>query len=517
MKRILIFFITSALLFGCNHDLLELEPQGSVFTNNYFQTADQIEDAVIATYDVLGHQLGAGLAWSPYLPLAEILSDDAFAGGQDPGDGADENEFNTFNISTGNEIVQSIWKRNYTGVYRANFTIQKCIESERITEDQRAQFMAEAKFLRAYFYFELVRFFENIPLMLEVPTSIDDGRKPQVDPSVIYDQIGADLIDAIADLPESYDTQVGRATTWAAKALLGRVFLYEDGVYGNGITVNGSTLTSGEVLIELEDVIEDSHHDLLPDYASVFTSAGEYSIENVFEVSYAGLPIGGDWGTEQYIEGNLAAQMMGPRIDNSDIFYRGWSFAIPSHQLYEAMAGDPRRDVAIMTEASLLAESAGVTLNTGAFQHTGYFNGKYTTRKSDRGTVGSPELINTTNYRAIRFADVLLMAAEIGQNATYLNRVRDRVGLGPIAYSDAALFNERRIELAGEGIRYWDVLRRGQSFAQSELTVSGTGPDYTGSASVYEVTFNTTTRGLLPIPQVEIDLSNGVLKQNDGY
>ncbi|MEQ9231728.1 MAG: RagB/SusD family nutrient uptake outer membrane protein, partial [Cyclobacteriaceae bacterium] len=381
-------------------------------------------------------------------------------------------------------------------------------------------FTAEAKFLRAYFYFEQVRFFENIPLLTAVPLSIDDANRPQASPSSVYNQIAADLVDAIAGLPESYSSaQVGRATSWAAKALLARVYLFEKGVYGNGLTAESVNIDDAYVLAELEDLITNSGHDLLADYSRVFRAENEFSIESVFEISYAGTPVGGDWGSEQYVEGNLAAQMMGPRISNSSIYYRGWAFAIPSHKLYSEMAGDPRQSSTVLTEADLLAEGGGVSLNTGAYQHTGYYNYKYTTITSDRGTIGTPELHNMSNYRAIRYADVLLMAAELGQNVAYINEVRDRVGLAPLgAYTEDALFEERRMELSGEGIRYWDVLRRGQTIANQELTISGQiGPQYTGPSSVYEVNYNTSTRGFLPIPQTEIDLSNGVLKQNDGY
>ncbi|MEQ9231928.1 MAG: hypothetical protein RIF46_14695, partial [Cyclobacteriaceae bacterium] len=113
MKNIFIV-LALVMISSCSEDLLEVTPQGSVFSSTYFETADQIEEAVIATYDVLGHQKGVNLAWSPYLVLTEVLSDDAYAGGQDAGDGAEADELNTFNIGTANGVVQSLWKRNYT-------------------------------------------------------------------------------------------------------------------------------------------------------------------------------------------------------------------------------------------------------------------------------------------------------------------------------------------------------------------------------------------------------------------
>ncbi|WP_420315883.1 RagB/SusD family nutrient uptake outer membrane protein [Ekhidna sp.] len=504
---------------SCSSDILDVEPQGSVFASNYFVTGDRVEESLISAYDVLGHQKGRDLAWSPFLVISEVLSDDAYAGGQDAGDGADEDEFNRFQIGTANGIVHSIWTRNYTGIYRANFTIEKAEELEEVTEELRSQLIAEARFLRAYFNFELVRFFENIVLLDFTPTSADDVKIEQSSPVDVYNFIASDLVNAINNLPESYSSgETGRATKWAAQALIGRVYLFEQGVYGNGMNADGTTIDDSYVLAQLEEVINSSGHDLQPNFDDLFLSSTEFGIESVFEISYAGLPVGGDWGTEQYVEGNLAAQMMGPRIQNSSIYYRGWAFAIPTHKLFTEMSGDPRLSATVFQESDLLSET-GTVLNTGAYQHTGYYNAKYTTRLSDRGTVGTPELHNMSNYRAIRFADVLLMAAEIGNNVSYINRVRQRVGLPDLAsYSDDALFNERRLELAGEGLRYWDLLRRGQSVAAQELTLSGViGPNYTGPDEVYDHSFNSATRGFIPIPQTEIDLSNGVLVQNDGY
>ncbi len=517
MKKTFTILILLGLVSGCSEDFLRVVPQGTLFSSNYFETEEQVEEALFAVYDVLGHQKGYNLAWAPFLVMSEVLSDDAYAGGQDSGDGAEEDEFNTFTISTGNEIVQSIWKRNYYGIYRANFTMEKAGELVNTTEDFKNLVIAEAKFLRAFFYFEQVRFFENI-VLTTTTQSPSEANVPQVDPALIYDQIASDLVDAIEGLPESHGSEVGRATKWAAKALLGRMFLFEKGIYGKGLNANDDTSVNDMyVLAQLEDVINNSGHALVDDYDSIFQSSGEFSPENVFEVVYDGMPVNGDWGSEQYIEGNLAAQMMGPRVAGSGIYYRGWSFAPPSHKLFMDMEGDPRRPLTILTEADILAES-GTTLNKGAYQHTGYYSAKYTTRLADRGIKGTPELHNMTNYRVIRFADVLLMAAEIGKNVAYINKVRARVGLPALGgYSEEALFEERRMELSLEGVRYFDVLRRGAAIASRELTVTGVGPQYTDSEAVYNVTFNTATRGFLPIPQTEIDLSNGVLKQNAGY
>lgn len=518
MKSIKILIVGALLISACSEDYLTLEPQATLFSSEYFKTADQVEESLISAYDVLGQQLGANLAWAPPLLCAEVLSDDAFAGGQDAGDGALQDEFNTFNISTTNELARSLWKKNYFGVFRSNFTIEKAEPLLAGDDgDLVLEYTAEARFLRAYFYFELVRFFENVPLITEVANSISESNQPQADPEDVYNLIAEDLVFAIENLPERIRSS--RVSRWAAQALLARVYLFKNGVYGGDLDADGLTVDQTYCLEQLEDLITRSGHDLIGNYDSLFYPANEYSIESVFEIAHGDSPVLGDWGNgENRVEGNLAAQMMGPRAAGSgSLWYRGWAFGIISNKLYQDMLGDPRLDATILTETTILA--TGATLNTGSYQYTGYYNNKYTTRNINKGAQGSLELFNTTNYRVIRYSDVLLMASELAQNTTYLNIVRNRVGLGPIgAYSETVLFNERRMELSGEGLRYFDLLRRGLSLAQQELSVTGDiGSDYTGSPAIYDVTFNASTRGFLPIPQTEIDLSNGVLKQNDGY
>lgn len=513
---LLILFVL--FISSCSEDFLTLEPQATLFSSEYFRTVEEVEGSLISAYDVMGQAKGANRAFAPPVLIAEVLSDDAFGGGQDPGDGALANEFNTFTFSTTNDMLRSLWVRGYFGIYRANFTIER---AELLLDGEDAdivtEYIAEARFIRAYFYFELVRFFENIPLITEVASGISESNQPQADPLDVYDQIAADLVFGIQNLPER--TNSPRVTKWAAQALLARAYLFKNGVYGGDMDADGVTVNESYCLQQLEELITNSGHALIADFNDLFYPDNEYGIESVFEIAHGDTPVLGDWNqAEERIEGNFAAQMMGPRAAGaSSLWYRGWSYGIITQKLFRDMQGDPRLDGTILTQATILG--TGATLTTGAFQHTGYFNNKYTTRNINKPSQGSLELFNTTNVLAIRYADVLLMASELGQNVTYLNQVRARVGLAPIgAYTDDALFEERRMELAGEGHRYFDLLRRGLSVAQAEIDVSGDiGPNYTGPDVVYDVTFNTASRGFLPIPQTEIDLSGGVLIQNDGY
>ncbi len=331
----------------------------------------------------------------------------------------------------------------------------------------------------------------------------------------MYDQIALDLVEAIAGLPESVTAaETGRITKWAAQALLARIYLFYNGVYGAELMAGDTTVDRAYVLAQLEDLIANSGHDLFPDYSLNFKLAGEFGIESVFEIAHGDTPTWWDWGYPRGGAGNLAAQMQGPRVTGSNKWNRGWSFGTVSHKLAAFMADDPRFNYTILTEQELDGNL------TKGYQHTGYFSKKYSSDAEHWGSAGQFELNRTVNFRVIRFSDVLLMAAELGSpNAqSYLDRVRARVGLDPVPASLENIFRERRLELSLEGIRYFDLIRRGMDVANQELTHSGIrGPRYEGDQQIFDVRFNTATRGFLPIPLTEIDLSAGVFQQNSGY
>jgi hypothetical protein len=206
--------------------------------------------------------------------------------------------------------------------------------------------------------------------------------------------------------------------------------------------------------------------------------------------------------------------MQGPRVTGSQKWNRGWSFGTVSQKLVSDLKDDPRFAYTVLTQ-----EELDGSLSIG-YQHTGYFSKKYSSDAEHWGSSGQFELNRTCNHRVIRFSDVLLMAAELGSgNAQqYLDRVRSRVGLSSIPATPENIYKERRLELSLEGIRYFDVLRKGQAFASQTLSYSGIrGPNYVGEQQIFDVTYNAATKGFLPIPQSELDLSAGTFKQNDGY
>jgi starch-binding outer membrane protein, SusD/RagB family len=509
--------ILAVLISGCSDEFLDKGPIDEIVSSNFYSTEKDAQQALVAVYDVLQYQ-SVG-AWAPFGTTSDMLSDDSFAGGGDANDGAEEDELNNFNITSTNPMVHSIWLKNYIGIARANLLLERLPEITAKTEfKERAA--AECKFLRAYFYFEQVRYFENIPLLTATIKGPSEFNQSQNTPTEVYNQIALDLVEAIEVLPENMPAnEIGRASKWAAESLLARVYLFYNGVYGKDLIAGSTTVDKNTALLYLEDVISKSGHALLADYSQIFRLASEYSVESVFEIGYGDSPVWWDWGYTIGGEGNLGAQMQGPRASGgSELYDRGWSFATVSNKLASDMASDPRISSTILTEAEILADPGAAVVQ--GYQHTGNYSKKYSSDAEHWGIGGQFELNRTSNFRVIRYSDVLLMAAELGSgNAQqYLDDVRDRVSLPSVPVTLDNIYNERRLEFALEGIRYFDVLRRGMSYAEQELTVIGDrGPNYVGDQIIFDVTFDSSTRGFLPIPQVEIDLSNGAFVQNTGY
>ncbi len=503
-----------ALATSCKKDFLERNPLDREVSSTFYRTENDAKQALVAVYDVLGYQSSPGVSWAPFVTMSDILSDDSYAGGADANDGQDENEFNIYNIPPTSLIARSIWIKNYIGIYRANLLLEKIDEID-ATADFKKRVIAECKFLRAYFYFEQVRFFENIPLLTATIKGPSEYGQTQNPAAEVYNQIALDLTDALTDLPGQVSAaEAGRVTKWAAKALLARVYLFYNGVYSAELNAGSLVVNKAYVLDQLEDLIANSGHDLFSDYSLNFKLAGENGIESVFEIAHGDTPPWWDWGYPRGGEGNLAAQMQGPRVTGSQQWNRGWSFGTVSHKLVTFMKDDPRLAATVLFE-----EELDGSLSKG-YQHTGYFSKKYSSDAEHWGGGGQFELNRTCNFRVIRFSDVLLMAAELGSgNAqAYLDRVRARVGLASVPATPENIFKERRLELSLEGIRYFDVIRKGMAYASQELTVIGVrGPRYEGDQQIFDHTFNPSTRGFLPIPQTEIDLSGGLFIQNPGY
>lgn len=482
------FFVGVLTVSSCKN-YLDIDPLYTQDAENFFENPSDYERALTGAYDLLqGSFLNV---W-----IGEIASDNSIAGGESVTDTEGLHQIDNMTHGAVNTELRSIFRWNYAGITRANYMLEN---RDKIDFDGKDAMIAEASFLRAYYYFQLVKFFGPVPLVIDQRLGVEEvtqiGRAPLDD---IYNQIEADLGYA-ASILEWTNPVKGRVTKGAALALLGKVHLYQDD-FTNAATV-------------LDQVINEGPYSLVTDFQSLFTVAGENSSESVFEIEYSGLE-GGSYGCLICLEGNAAPGFHGIRQYNGPVYGDGNSYNLPTQDLYDAYsAADIRRDVAILDLDAFIAAQpnpGNIKYAIGAGGHTGYYNNKYIKRQ---GEIGLPDndLTSPVNYRVIRYADVLLMAAEAHNRKsgaddatalTYLNQVRNRAGLNDVTASGSALteaiWNERRLEFAGEGLRFFDLVRTGQAATE----IDG---------------FQTNKHELFPIPQVEIDLAGGNWEQNNNY
>ncbi|WP_296317146.1 RagB/SusD family nutrient uptake outer membrane protein [Winogradskyella sp. UBA3174] len=483
--KIKYIFIALIVMASCSDDFIDVQSNNEN-SEDYFNSESDYQQALIAAYDLLQ---------SSYLNvmLGEIASDNTLAGGENANDVPGIQEVDDMIHTTINEQVRNIWQWMYAGVNRANYIM----EFQNKTDfPGKEAVIAQTRFLRAYYNFELVKWFGDVPFAVDRRLQFGDqfsiGRTPKAE---IYALMEQDLMYAADNLPYT-QSQNGRVTKGAAEALLGKVYLYQDKFTEAGVV--------------LENLIDNGPHDLLVDYSTMFENDNENNIESVFEVQYTDLE-GAGFGCLQCSEGNVAVGFNGIRNYNGPLFESGFSFNVPTQEVVDEFEdGDNRFQTAIL-DIEAWAADTGATFGTGN-EHTGYFNRKYISRQGDLNT-GDANLTNPNNYRAIRFADVLLMAAEAlnrgGVSDTraemYLNRVRERafgntannVSATGAALTDA-IYHERRVELVGEGHHFFDLVRTGRAASEIDGFQSG-------------------KHELFPIPLIEIQLAGNQWAQNPGY
>lgn len=496
MKNKLIIIFSVILLTSCNESFLEVTPVGRVLESNYYQNQEQAFEALVAVYDVLQWNDQGG--YTMFRPLLDVASDDCYAGGSNASDQPSWVAWDAFNLNPDLGPQWGFWNKYYRGIYRANLYLEKIEGIEGVTPQFKSRTIAEVKFLRAKYYFDLVRLFGRVPLITNTLGSDEYYTVNQTDGSEIYPFIEGELNAAIADLPETVSgSELGRITKGAAQGLLGRVILFQND--------NGKMGTAATVL---EDIINAGNYSLEPNYGDIFLTSNEHGVESVFEISYSDNSNAG-WGGfgSGGGEGNVGIQFVGMRDYSGPTFATGWGFCPVSTNLVDAMQGDPRFQHTIIDAANL----QGATYTPG-YQNTGYFVRKYAPLQANTASDGEIPLNWANNVREIRYADVLLMAAEAlvrsgGDEARargYVNQVRARVGLPALTSSGNALlediYTERRLELACEGHRFFDLIRTGR--AATALATDG---------------FVAGKNEVLPIPQSELDLSQGALTQNNGY
>jgi len=482
-----IIFVTSLLVLNsCADDYLDNSKIYAQDSESFFNSEADYYNALVAAYDPLQSTFINVL-------MGEIASNNTLAGGESATDVPGYQQVDDMTHTPVNQQLQNLWSWMFGGVNRAAYIIEF---EDKTDFTGKEVLIAEARFLRAYYNFELVKWFGDIPIKPAGRFVLGDEktipRSPKTD---VYALIEQDLQYAINNL--SYTApQIGRATKGAAEALLGKVYLFQD-KFSEAGTV-------------LENLIQNGPYMLEPDYDKIFEAAGENGTGAVFEVQYTDIQ-GAGFGCLQCSEGNVAVGFQGVRGYQGDLFTSGFSFNVPTQEMVDQFeAGDNRKEVAIL-DINAWAASTGAVFTTG-FEHTGFFNRKYLPRKRSTDAAGDLNLTNPNNYRAIRYADVLLMAAEAFNRSstpndtkarTYLNRVRTRafgtandVTSGGAALT-SAIYRERRVELVGEGHHFFDLVRTGR------------GSNIPG--------FSTGKNEVFPIPLEEIQFSQGNWSQNQGY
>lgn len=492
-----LIFAGCLLLVSCSESFLDLAPKSEVSADNFYRNETDFRNAVNAAYSSLQED---GLYGNDFSHLAEVPSDNVTVFNPAGAGGASQNEIDLFTTSTANASVLNVYAGSYKGIQRCNIVLER-IGPATITEGLKNQFTGETKFIRALHYFNLVRLFGDVPLVLAEIKSAQEGygygRTPVEE---VYEQILADLTDAETKLPLTYTgSNIGRVTQGAAKTLRGKVYL--------------TRKAYPQAVAKLKEVIDSGgsgnakQYDLAPAYADNFNPAKSNNAghkESIFEIQYksGGTGEGSPWNNRSAPNG-VAVSVVGVGAGNG-------VFMWPTTNIVGAYAKSDLRKVANIDSARI----------SGAFVT---YVKKYV--QSAYGTVPFASFDADANWPLLRYADVLLMYAEAineangGPNAVAydaINRVRRRAFGVPVATPSAAydlpvglnkaafftaVESERRLELAFEGHRWFDLLRTDRAIP----VMSALG-------------FSIKPRDLLfPIPQAEIDINPRLLTQNPGY
>ncbi len=507
IKYLVVAFVV-LILTGCSDDRFDIKPKGILLEASFFNNEEDVYRALVSAYDPISWIYSWGMSCFVQLNAA---SDDANAGGNNESDqpcyvGADR-----FNLPATDYGAEELWRKYYAGVYRCNIIFYNVEAKPELQTDAVKVFLAEARFLRAYYYFDLVRFFGKVPL-IDRSLGSEDYAMTRAEISDIFSLIVSDLELAVPALPVNAPEK-GRVDKGAALALLGKAYLFMSSPYFNlGDHYQDAANAFGQ-LIAL------NKYELMENYADNFDLDYEFNKESIFELNYNDL-IGLDWDASNpypRMEANVDIQLCGIRSliqTDTVIFQPGWGFIKPTTEIAQLYLDNNeviRYNASIISGDSLAA--LGMSWNDN-FDYEGYFRMKYAPMAKD---VPGIDMAWANNFRVIRLADVYLMLAEcIVNGATdpngestdfYVNEVRNRAGVPEkIGITMADIMLERRLELSFEEVRYWDVLRwnLGDQVFGNYKTDEG-----------WE--WNPARRGLWPIPQTEIQRTGGSLVQNDGY
>lgn len=543
--------ILGMTLSACSDSFLDVSSKTESSTGTFYKTESDAWRALIGCYDGW-RQTSSAMGVGFYMG-SEVMSYECF-GATGNADGRGYQAIDRFDISQSPadlNLFEADWKNYYAGVYRCNELISREEQIEwKENNSMRGTYMGECRAIRALLYFDMVRLWGNIPLF-DAPVN---ENRPQSDASEVYALIFDDLRFAMENIPsDAYpkanaSSNDGHITSYAAAALFARAYLYYTGYYGTepaGVTKADALAAVERVIASNEFALVDEYKNLWPaasaapaeigDMTTLFGSyAGDGNVETLLAMKFTSSQ---DYNGNN--DGNRWQVMVGMRSLNAAPYGKGWgALTVNPAFVDEFKSGDTRRAASII---DMEAEGiTGLSDYQASFkdqrEYTGFAVKKYSPLCFADGTSASKEdgsgdfqTSNHQDYVIIRYADVLLMAAELGSpNAqSYFDQVRRRAyttdGTVASTYSSleatkANIMQERKLEFAFESINYWDLLRQGVETAASKLALeasvfSGGNPD--------AITINSSrviaTKGLSQIPYNQITLANGSLQQNAGW
>ncbi|GLR18974.1 RagB/SusD family nutrient uptake outer membrane protein [Portibacter lacus] len=503
MKKFILIIFSFVVLVSCEKEL-NLAPISQVGSNGFFENTNAFTQGINGVYASLG-VTGSQDYPSYYVILDESRSDNIYSPGQSGV--RDWNAINNFSSTLATlGTINNIWNIAYNGIMRCNTILDQLVENGGVISPAglKAQYEAEARFIRAFLYFDLVKWFGDVPIFDKFvsPTeALEIGRSPVTD---VYNLIISDLEFAIANLPASFSgADQGRATSMAARGILAKVYLTKS---GPKLHPNGPCVASGEydkALTLLNEIINSGQFSMVDDFESIFDYNNEGNSEIVWDLQFisGGVGAGGYYPTEYYDEGWARVNLP----------FAGGNPGDGSKRISEDLLNS-YDDADLRVEPTFQLNYVGDSGDT--------IDAKFYDKFMDKDFAGGDRFDWSLNYPILRYTDVLMMKAEcILQGASgsqsdvddIVNNVRARAGLDPISDINLdVLLAERRKEFAGENLR-WDALVRTGKVLEVMQNFKNT-EDSAEKLEEIKADFI-----IYPIPQKQIDVKKGLYTQNQGY
>jgi len=568
MKKIKYLIAISAIFTASScSDVLDTENLRDKSLETFYKSPSDIDEAIAGVYNAI-----YTVNVHSEEQIAANLMDNMMLGGG----GADDKSAKWVDNfeDPAEDTYYDMWGQSYKGIARANAIIEKTekadfskyFNSPAEADEFKKQAIGEALFMRAFFYFRLAKFFGGVPLIITI-----DGPKngPRATYTETFAQIASDLKLAIETMPAKPfpsipTSRYGHANKWVAEAYMGRVYLFYTGYMTNIEKkatedlplVGGGVINAAQAGAYLADCVANSGHQLVPDFRNLwpYSYVNKASGKNVlpwattenlswvgqdgisptfgtgnFETMFVQRFSFGDWG---WSNGNIYTNrlcLFNALRDNSLVpFGAGWGWCPVNPAIFGGWSDlDPRKRGSVL-EVGKAEQGTDAYSGDKGDHETGLFNKKYTSLQYPNAagtTVGmfvqlynwnntDMQLMHAQDFIFMRYADVLLMHSEITKTPAGLNAVRNRAKLDPVGYSLQAIKDERLHEFAFEGLHWFDLVRWGDV----ETAFNGTVPvRNSGVPANYSVKYRPETKGLVPIPETEMRLSNGVYVQNPGW